>query len=204
LLDEFEKADPWIWDLFLQVFDAGRITDSLGRVVDFRRTLIIATSNLGASRRGESIGFVRGARSGRDHAYQSLMTTVLRPELLNRFDRIVPFQSLSPESVRKIVRREIDALLERRGLQRRAFTLDVDDKAIAFLVAQGYSETFGARSVRRIVERHLAGPLSTHIVSGAANATRTVLITHDEGGDQLDVRLSEEAAAETGRRGPPP
>jgi ATP-dependent Clp protease ATP-binding subunit ClpC len=115
LLDEFEKADPSIWDLFLQLFDDGRLTDRLGDTADFRHSIIIMTSNLGAAR-SASIGFSRAAMTLSPNVIQRVLEETFRPEFLNRIDRIVTFQALGPAVMRELLNKELsDQFLFVRG-----------------------------------------------------------------------------------------
>lgn len=165
LLDEFEKAHPRVWDLFLQVFDDGRLSDHAGRTADFRHAIIILTSNLGAMvPRGTSPGFdgegggFRAARVVRE------IERSFRREFVNRLDRIVVFRPLSRETMRRILRKELDDAFARRGLRNRGWAVEFDDAAIEFLLDRGFTHDLGARPLRRAVERYVLSPLAMAIV----------------------------------------
>ncbi len=168
LLDEFEKAAPSIWDLFLQVFDDGRLTDRLGQTVDFRHTIVIMTSNLGAAvQTAPGIGF-GAAPDGfnADRVAQSL-GDVFRPEFINRLDRVVTFQPLSRSTMRTLLQHELRAILARRGLRQRPWAVEWDQSAIEFLLEEGFTPDLGARPLKRAVERHLLAPLARVMVAHA-------------------------------------
>ena len=171
LLDEIEKSHVNIFDLCLQIFDAGRLTDGRGREVDFRRTIVILTSNIGATAPSPAFGF-KPAENGqvpevdKDRTFREL-TLFFRPEFLNRLDRIVQFRPLSLEVAEHIARREIDLVLQRSGIRRRSLAVEVDPAAVSLLVREGYSPHFGARPLKRTVERMVLLPVARSISSGA-------------------------------------
>lgn len=165
LLDEFEKAHPNIWDLFLQVFDDGRLTDQRGSVADFRHCIIILTSNLGASvPTGSKIGF----SAEDDDINANVLKNVnqaFRPEFVNRLDRIVVFNPLTKAIAKQILKNELKKILQRRGLRRRSWEIDFEDSAIEFLLEMGFSKTLGARPLKRSIEKYLLSPLALTIVN---------------------------------------
>jgi ATP-dependent Clp protease ATP-binding subunit ClpC len=168
LLDEFEKAHPNIFDLFLQVFDDGRLTDARGRTADFRHTIVIMTSNLGSG-----IGLGQGAVGFGDHgddvpSEEKVLREVrkfFRPEFVNRIDRIVVFKPLSSDVMRKIVRRELGKVVLRSGILRRHLLVDMNPDVVDLLMAQGFSQAYGARPLKRRVEQLVLLPLAREIVS---------------------------------------
>ncbi|MFT7461152.1 MAG: ATP-dependent Clp protease ATP-binding subunit ClpC, partial [Planctomycetota bacterium] len=167
LLDEFEKSHPKVWDLFLQVFDDGRMTDPQGDTADFRHAIIIMTSNLGA---GISSGAVPGFKPDAPGGYQvdkvfKELEGVFRPEFLNRIDRVVAFKPLSRGVVRKILRNELKKVLQRRGFRQRKWAVEWEDSALSFLMDKGFSETLGARPMKRAIEQYLLAPLAIAIVN---------------------------------------
>lgn len=168
LLDEIEKAHMNVFDLCLQIFDAGRLTDSLGRTVDFRRTIVILTSNVGAaSPNDERVGFLAPSAENQDpqHVLREL-TRFFRPEFLNRIDRVITFRPLTREVAERIARREITRVLQRGGIQRRGITVDVDPAVLSILLRRGYSTHFGARPLKRAVEQLILLPLGRSIATG--------------------------------------
>ena len=166
LLDEFEKAHPRVWDLFLQVFDDGRLTDARGAVADFRHAIIILTSNLGVSiPLGTSLGFGGADGAFRAEAVMREIDRSFRREFVNRLDRIVVFRPLDRETMRDILRREIDLALKRRGLRNRTWAVEWEQPALEFLLEQGFTRDLGARPLKRAVERHFLAPLAETIVN---------------------------------------
>lgn len=165
LLDEFEKAHPNTWDLFLQVFDDGRLTDAMGQTSDFRHCIIILTSNLGARiPQGPGVGF--GSTSGlfsQDQVLRAVHQT-FRPEFVNRLDAVIVFRPLSRELMRGILTKELKAVLERRGLRDREWAVEWESSALDFLLEKGFSHTLGARPLKRAIDRHLLAPLAVTLV----------------------------------------
>jgi ATP-dependent Clp protease ATP-binding subunit ClpC len=165
LLDEFEKAHSRVWDLFLQMFDDGRLTDRRGRVADFRYCIVILTSNLGAMvPSGERLGFSSEPNRFSSRDVLRAVSSTFRPEFLNRLDRVVVFRPLDRETMRGILRKELKDVLQRRGLRARPWAVEWDPAAIEFLLEQGFSPTLGARPLQRAVERFLLAPLARTIV----------------------------------------
>jgi ATP-dependent Clp protease ATP-binding subunit ClpC len=175
LFDEIEKAHPKVSDLFLQIFDDGRLTDSRGRVADFRNTIIILTSNIAPDvHEPPKVGFMKAAGAEReaDEALARALLGYFRPELLNRISQIVQFHPLGREQIRMIVSRII-AKIERR-LADKAITLDMTNEALDRLLELGYRPEFGARELERVVEREIVQPLAEAILNGTV-APRTVV-----------------------------
>jgi ATP-dependent Clp protease ATP-binding subunit ClpC len=167
LLDEFEKAHRRIWNVFLQLFDDGRLTDDRGRTADFRQCVVILTSNLGAAvERGGRLGFVTdvGPRF-RPAAVERVVAQVFRPELRNRIDRIVVFRPFEREQMRALLQRELTQVLTRRGFRSRPWAVEWDEAALEFLAEKGFSAELGARPLKRAVERYLLAPLANAIVA---------------------------------------
>src|SRR6185369_12764922 len=119
LFDEIEKADSGVHDLLLQILGEGRLTDGTARTVSFRNTIVVLTSNLGAEGAGRSLGFGAGGAAAHDAHYRTAAAAFFRPELLNRFDQIVPYRPLSPEVIAILARRALEQALLREGLARR-------------------------------------------------------------------------------------
>ena len=150
LMDEIEKAHANIFDILLQLFDDGRLTDARGNTVDFTQTIIILTSNLGSNLDTKNpIGFSEAAEREDDEAIQKAMRKVFRPELINRIDHIVPFRALEKEHVRLIAQRELGQVLLRSGITRRQLQIDVQPGVIDILAAQGFHPLYGARPLKR-------------------------------------------------------
>lgn len=168
LLDEIEKAHVNVFDLCLQIFDAGRLTDSSGRAVSFRKSIVIMTSNLGAKIQTDAgIGFdgKLPPPPGSDEI-QRAIGQFFRPEFLGRVDHIVRFDALSPETADLIARREVQRVLKRGGLARRGVSVDVDGGVYAHLLRKGYSPALGARPLKRTVESLLLMPIARLLAAG--------------------------------------
>lgn len=166
LLDEFEKAHPTVWDLFLQVFDDGRLTDRQGRTADFRHAIVILTSNLGAAIPTDTPMGFGSAPSGFDPAsVLSEVEKMFRREFINRIDRVVVFRPLSRDVMRDILQKELDLAFQRRGLRSRSWAVEWDEAAVDFLLDQGFTPDLGARPLKRAIDRHLLAPLAQTIVN---------------------------------------
>jgi len=170
LFDEIEKAHPDVWNIFLQILEDGHVTDSLGRKVDFRNTIIIMTSNVGAeyARKNNALGFgTRGDEGDYDAMKDKMMEEakkVFKPEFLNRLDDIIVFRSLTREDLSKIVHIEVDKVGKR--LAAKQLALRLDESATEFLIEKGYDPAYGARPLRRAVERYLEDPLAEDLLRG--------------------------------------
>ncbi len=166
LLDEFEKAHPKIWDLFLQVFDDGLLTDARGNRVDFRHSIIILTSNLGATiYPGMSIGFSSKSQTFSLTSVEKAVMQTFRREFINRIDRVVVFRPLSTATMREILHKELKDALLRRGLRTREWAVEWEESAIEFLLEKGFTPDLGARPLKRAIERYLLSPLALTIVN---------------------------------------
>ncbi|MCG6156048.1 AAA family ATPase [Rubinisphaera margarita] len=168
LLDEIEKAHINVYDLCLQIFDAGRLTDGQGKTADFRRSIIIMTSNVGSQLSDNpAFGFQKPDQS------ESLSTDIhrelghtFRPEFLNRIDRVVVFRPLTRDTAERIARLEVERVLKRNGVTGRNLTVDINPDVFPLLLREGYSRTFGARPLKRVIERLLLLPLARKLVTG--------------------------------------
>ena len=188
LLDEFEKAHPQIWDIFLQVFDDGRLTDRGGRTLDLRHCVIILTSNLGSAiPTGPGVGFV--GRSGEFLAGDVLkaVSRSFRPEFLNRLDRVVVFRPLGRDVMRGLLEKELNDVLDRRGFRMQPWAVEWDEAAVDYLIEQGFSAELGARPLKRAVERHLLTRIATAIVERQFPAGDQFLFVTAREGTGLDV-----------------
>ena len=195
LFDEIEKAHPEVWNALLQILDDGRLTDGQGRVVDFRNTVLIMTSNLGTEfvRKGGTLGFLQRnetneEREAHDKIEQALKST-FRPEFLNRVDEIIMFSPLNIEQVRSIVdlqMKEIQGRLAENGLK-----VLLTEPAREWLAQAGYDPTFGARPLRRALQKHVESPLSIRLLSGEFKSADSVWVDVDEKGEHLVFRTAE-------------
>ncbi|MCP5372962.1 MAG: AAA family ATPase [Hyphomicrobiales bacterium] len=196
LLDEFEKAHPRIWDLFLQVFDDGRLTDRRGRTADFRHAIIILTSNLGAViPTGVSLGFRQDSPGFDTGAVHKAVEEAFRKEFVNRLDRVVVFRPLSRDTMREILEKELHAVLRRRGFRSKAWAVEWDDSAIDFLLSRGFTPDLGARPLKRAVERYFLAPLAMTIVAHRAPEGEQFLFVTG-GARGIDVRFVDPDAPE--------
>ncbi len=165
LLDEFEKSHPNIWDLFLQAFDEGRLADAMGQAADLRHCLIILTSNLGATaHRTLGLGFAPQADEFTKEQVLRAISQTYRPEFQNRLDKVIVFRPLTRELMRSILKKELAALLERRGLKDRAWAIEWESSALEFLLEKGFSPEMGARPLKRAIDQYLVAPLAAIIV----------------------------------------
>ena len=193
LLDEIEKAHPDVFNILLQVLDEGRLTDNVGRTIDFKNTVIIMTSNIGTRQLkefGRGVGFAAQNRTD-DKEYsrgviQKALNKTFSPEFLNRLDEIITFDQLSLEAITRIVDIELKGLYER--LEGIGYHLQVDDAAKKFLATKGYDVQFGARPLKRAIQNYLEDGLSELIVSGDVQPGDTVSVTHEDGKDELTMQ----------------
>jgi ATP-dependent Clp protease ATP-binding subunit ClpC len=183
LFDEIEKAHPDVWNMLLQILEEGKLTDNVGRVVNFRNTVILMTSNVGSEiiRRQGPLGF---GPVNEDTSYEKMRERILeeakktfRPEFLNRLDDVIVFRSLGKPELIQILGLEIAKVLER--LKKKNIRLELDDKAKEFLVERGYDPQYGARPMRRAVERFLEDPLAEEILRGHLHEGEPILVTTD-------------------------
>ena len=190
LLDEVEKAHPDVFNILLQVLDDGRLTDSHGRTVNFRNTIVILTSNLGSQDLLEGIGKDGSIDEKARERVQALLRTHFRPEFLNRLDETVMFKPLARGEIRDIVRlllRDLEGRVKRRGL-----ALSVTDAAVDLVVDRGYDPVFGARPLKREIQKDLENTIARTLVAGDYKEGDTLRIDARDG----EFSVSREAAAE--------
>jgi ATP-dependent Clp protease ATP-binding subunit ClpC len=180
LFDEIEKAHPDVWNALLQILDDGRLTDGQGRTVDFRNTVLIMTSNLGTEfvRRGGSLGFLQKTDGDEEKEAHSKIEKALkdafRPEFLNRIDEVIMFSPLTMDDMRRIVEyqmKEVEDRLDEHGLK-----VKLTEKAKEWLANTGYDTNFGARPLRRVLQKHVESPLSVKLLSGEIIDGDTVVV----------------------------
>jgi len=205
LLDEIEKAHPDVFNILLQVFDDGRLTDSWGHVVDFRNTVLILTSNVGTKKltKGGSMGFHAGDEMMNHEALKSQVMSELRrvfnPEFLNRIDEIVVFKSLTPEDIRDIIEilmRDLNSRLEEKDLE-----VIISEAAKDFLVEKGYDSEYGARPLRRAIQRYLEDPLSSLLIEAEIPEGSKLNAIVTEGGEELSFRVLDGSDEEPAKAG---
>jgi ATP-dependent Clp protease ATP-binding subunit ClpC len=189
LLDEFEKAHPSVWDLFLQVFDAGRLSDRSGNVADFRHAIIILTSNAGSTlSRTAGPGFTSTAGGYSRSVVEKALFETFRKEFLNRIDRVVLFKPLDRSLMREILYKELDLVLTRRGLRNRDWAIEWEPSAVEFLLDRGFTPYRGARPLRRAIDQYLLAPLARRIVGRDAPEGDQFLFVRASG-DRLEVEF---------------
>jgi ATP-dependent Clp protease ATP-binding subunit ClpC len=195
LLDEIEKAHEDVYNILLQVFDDGILTDGLGRRVDFKNTLIIMTSNVGASELatfGRGVGFQTQATTANDISkeqatIEKALKKKFKPEFLNRLDDYIVFNRLTKEDIQKIVRLEI-RILEKR-LDKQKFSIKLTDEAIEYLGKIGYSEEFGARPLKRTIQKQIEDPISDDILEGKLQENDTMEVGFNKEEDRLTFNI---------------
>ncbi len=203
LLDEFEKAHASIWDLFLQVFDDGRLTDTAGQTADFRHTLIILTSNLGAtSHQGSGVGFAPKADAFSQAQVMRAVAQSFRPEFVNRLDKVIVFRPLTRDRMRSILRKELARVLERRGLKDREWAVEWESSALEFLLEKGFTADMGARPLKRAIDQHLLAPLAATLVERRFPVGDQFLFVRSDG-ESIQVEFVD-PDAEEGAAAPPP
>jgi ATP-dependent Clp protease ATP-binding subunit ClpB len=193
LLDEIEKAHPDVFNILLQVLDDGRLTDNQGRTVNFKNTIIVMTSNIGSHLIREKLEHVEDDEVENvlgDLRYQliDLLRKTIRPEFLNRIDEVVLFKPLSRKEIREIVDIQIDKVVNM--LKEKDIVLEVDDEAKDWLAKLGYDVTYGARPLKRTVQKYLINPLSQELLAG-----------HFESGDTVSITQSSNAGLEFHKKG---
>ncbi|HRE46808.1 MAG TPA: AAA family ATPase [Aggregatilineales bacterium] len=199
LLDEFEKADPRIYDIFLQVLGEGRLTDSAGRTTFFHNALLIMTSNLGSGQRAlRQVGFATDADAERggdasDNHYRAHVEGYFRPEFVNRIDQIVTFRHLAPSALKKIASRELNAVLSRDGITRRGILVELDEGVIDLVLATGYSPIYGARPLKREIERLVVAPLARILADRSTKDQHMLRLSAEGGMIQIKPITIEEA-----------
>ncbi len=196
LFDEIEKAHPDVWNMLLQILEEGKLTDNVGRVVNFRNTIILMTSNVGSDtiKRQSSMGF---SPISDENSYEKMREKIIdearktfRPEFLNRLDDIIVFRSLTKPDLIQILELEASKVMQR--LKNRNIILTLDEKAKDFLVEKGYDPQYGARPMRRSVEKFLEDPLAEEILRGNLHDGEPIVVTVDN--DHLI--FTQKAAAE--------
>ncbi len=178
LFDEVEKAHPSVFDALLTVLDEGMLLDAFGRITNFRNSIIILTSNLGASNR-KSIGFKQTTSS--DDTYRAAIQRYFRPEFINRIDNMVFFNALSQEDIALILDIELQGIQKREGIINRNLTLNFGDALRSHLLSVGFDEEYGARPLQRAVEHELVHPLSRWLIENPAIQSQMLTINHRNG-----------------------
>jgi ATP-dependent Clp protease ATP-binding subunit ClpC len=198
LFDEIEKAHPDVWNMLLQILEEGKLTDSMGRVVNFRNTVILMTSNVGSDtiKKQSTLGF---SPITDVNTYEKMREKILdeskrvfRPEFLNRLDDVIVFRSFTKPDLIQILSLEVDKVLER--LRKKNLKLELDEKAKDFLVEKGYDPQYGARPMRRAVERFFEDPLAEEILKGTLHEGDLIKVSADKDKLQFMQDLPAEGA----------
>ncbi len=189
LLDEFEKAHGVVHDHFMQLLDEGQFVNGTGQTISCRSFVIIATSNAGADAWvRESLGFRADEQEERiREAVDRALGSIFRPELLNRFDHVIPLRPLSRGTVESIARRELHDLAHRSGLARRGLSLEVDDEVVAWIASEGYDPELGARPLKRAIERKVTSAMARAIMDSDHDRPRSRLRLTLEGGSVVST-----------------
>jgi ATP-dependent Clp protease ATP-binding subunit ClpC len=195
LLDEIEKAHPDVFNLLLQVLDDGHMTDGLGRKIDFKNTILIMTSNIGARQLadfGSGVGFgTKAKEDSRDENAKTVIQNALRkafaPEFLNRIDDMILFKSLQREGIHKIIDLELAKLYGR--INDLGYQIQLTEKAKDFIVDKGYDEKFGARPLKRAIQKYIEDPLAEEIIKSHLQSGDTIKLDIEEGQEELTVKI---------------
>ena len=193
LFDEIEKAHPEVWNSLLQILDDGRLTDGQGELVDFRNTVLIMTSNLGTEyiNKSGSLGFLSSGSDSDDRdskmKIDKALKSTFRPEFLNRIDEIIMFTKLSLEEMESIVNLQLKELQER--MLENEVTMELEPEARKWLASIGYDPAFGARPLRRALQKYIETPLSNLWLSKSVGAGDTVYISHDPDSEELKLEV---------------
>jgi len=195
LLDEIEKAHPDVFNMLLQILDDGHITDSLGRKIDFRNTIIIMTSNIGARQLkdfGAGVGFGTSSKVAQadDHAkgiIEGALKKSFAPEFLNRIDDIIVFNSLERKHIHSIIDIELDKLLNR--ISDLGYTLKLSDTAKDYIADKGFDKKYGARPLKRAIQKYIEDALAEEIVNSKLLEGDTITMDLDEKKNELTIKI---------------
>ena len=193
LFDEIEKAHPEVFNVLLQILDNGRLTDAKGRVINFKNTIIIMTSNIGAQYidKMQTIGFSNGEKDNYENVKEKVLSTLkehFRPEFLNRLDDIVVFDVLSREAIREIVNIQIDIIKKR--LEEKEINLKVTEAVFELVAKEGYNPQYGARPLKRIIQEKILNPVASMMISNKVLSGGMVLVDVRDGNFTFDVKKS--------------
>ncbi len=195
LLDEIEKAHPDVFNLLLQVLDDGQLTDSLGRKVDFKNTIIIMTSNIGSRQLkefGQGVGFSTSSKTSQadEHArgvIENSLKKAFAPEFLNRIDDVIVFNSLSKEDIFRIIDLELESLYKR--VSELGYKVKLTDSAKEFLTDKGYDSNFGARPLKRAIQKYIEDPMAEEIIKGELSEGDIIELNYTDGADGLSIAV---------------
>ena len=195
LLDEIEKAHPDVFNMLLQVLDDGYLTDSLGRKIDFRNTIIIMTSNIGARKLkdfGTGVGFGTAAKKAQaDANAKSVIENALKksfaPEFLNRIDDVVVFNALEKEDINKIIDIELEKLFVR--IKDLGYNLNLADKAKDYIAEKGFDKQYGARPLKRAIQKYIEDALAEEIINSNVQEGDNIIMDLDDKKEELTIKI---------------
>jgi ATP-dependent Clp protease ATP-binding subunit ClpC len=205
LLDEIEKAHPDVFHLLLQVLDDGVLTDSLGRKVDFKNTIVIMTSNIGSRQLkdfGQGVGFTTEAKKSSKSSYtkgviENALKKSFAPEFLNRIDDVVIFENLDKDDIHKIIDIELKQLYERiHGL---GYKIKITKKAKDHIVEKGWDPQFGARPLKRAIQKYVEDVLAEELIKHKISENDTIHLDYDEKKDEMKVKITKPAKKGAGK-----
>ena len=195
LLDEIEKAHPDVFNLLLQVMDEGRLTDSLGRRVDFKNTILIMTSNIGTRQLkdfGHGVGFSTSSNDNKDFSrgvIQKALNRAFSPEFLNRVDDIIMFDQLSKDAIYKIIDLELKGFYQR--VEALGYKLIITDAAKDFIASKGYDIQFGARPLKRAIQKYLEDEMAEMIIRATVNEGDTIIVDFDKENQKIVTQIKD-------------
>jgi ATP-dependent Clp protease ATP-binding subunit ClpC len=198
LLDEIEKAHPDVFNMLLQVLDDGHLTDSLGRTIDFRNTIIIMTSNIGARRLkdfGQGVGFGTSAKTDQaDANAKSIIENALKkafaPEFLNRIDDVMVFNNLERKDIHKIIDIELDMLFTR--IKDLGYHMTLSDKAKDYIADKGFDKEYGARPLKRAIQKYIEDALAEEIINSNLEEGDSITMDLDEKKNELTIKIKKQ------------
>jgi ATP-dependent Clp protease ATP-binding subunit ClpC len=205
LLDEIEKAHPDVFNLLLQALDDGMMTDSMGRKIDFKNTIVIMTSNIGSRQLqdfGQGVGFATRAKTDAsdEHArgvIEKALKKAFAPEFLNRIDDVVLFTQLKEEDIHKIIDLELGHVLKR--IKDIGYTVELTDPAKAFLAMKGYDPAYGARPLKRAIQRYMEDPLAEQLIGSEAQEGDIIIVDHRTDAEELTLTTKKAKAGSSGK-----
>ena len=206
LLDEIEKAHPDIFNMLLQVLDDGFLTDSLGRKIDFTNCVIIMTSNIGVKKIqdfGSGVGFGTTAKKSQEDSFtrKTIMSSLQKkfaPEFLNRIDEVIIFNSLSKENIHQIIEIELSKLYSR--IEELGYKIKLSKKAIEFLADKGYDKKYGARPLKRTIQKHVEDLIASEILNSMINEGDIINIDYSSGKEELNIKIQNKKESKTSKK----
>ena len=186
LFDEIEKAHPDVMNILLQILDDGRITDAQGRTVNFENTIIIMTTNAGSNNKSGSVGFGGSLSDMSRERTMKALNEFLRPEFINRVDEVICFNQLTEDNFRSIAALMLSELKD--VMAEKNITLSWDDSLIDHLVKEGYSVTYGARNLRRLIQKQIEDGIAEEIISNRNTRVKSIMLSAPEGKVEIEAK----------------